>query len=73
VKKMMVTLGKYDTLVLDDGRQVLSEDLRRMLDPRTRALWGVVEKEGVVKPVMYTEQDVVWTTEKDWERRDVEV
>ena len=63
---------KSDELVIGPYR-ISGEDVRMMLNPRARALWGLCERDGRLTPVMYTEDRVIWTMATDWEHSDVEV
>lgn len=68
-----IRVEKDDVLVVNGIYELSAADLRRMINPNARMLWAFITKDARVMPVMYTEDHVIWLTDKDMERTDVQV
>jgi hypothetical protein len=58
VKRRIVVSA--DDLLVVNGMELDGEILKAIVQPDKRVLWAFVRKGGDVRPVAYTEQQVIW-------------
>ena len=63
VRRRLV-IHKDDVLVINN-MELDAAILREIVSPSKRVLWAFVKQDGDIKPVCYSEAEVIWLTEHE--------
>lgn len=61
------------SMVVHKGYQINTTVLDAIVSRNCRVLWAFVEKDGEIRAVPYTEDQVIWIEPRDLEREDEDV